>query len=145
MAPELHDGGEATPASDLYSLGCVLWTALTGRPVFEGTSEYWVVHAHMTEPVPAFPGDPRLAAQLDPLFAELLAKDPALRPASARAVRRKLLGMLTVARDLPALPGRSPENDETRLRDSTPGATAPVAPGTPLPADPGTTSARTSA
>jgi hypothetical protein len=138
MAPELHDGGEATPASDLYSLGCVLWTALTGRPVFEGTSEYRVVHAHMTEPVPALPGDPRLAAQLDPLFAELLAKDPALRPASARTVRRRLLAMVMVARDLPALPGRSPETGETLLRASTPGAPAPLPPGTPLPAGPGT-------
>lgn len=133
MAPELHDGGEATPASDLYSLGCVLWAALTGRPVFEGTSEYRVVHAHMTEPVPAFPGDPRLAAQLDPLFGQLLAKDPAVRPTSARAVRRTLLSMQAVARDLPALAGGSPDTPVTRLRDSVPDALAPPS-GTPAPA-----------
>ncbi|MDP3892674.1 serine/threonine-protein kinase, partial [Nocardioides sp.] len=134
MAPELHDGGEATPASDLYSLGCVLWTALTGRPVFEGASEYRIVHAHMTEPVPAFPGDPRLAAELDPLFAQLLAKDPAVRPTSARAVRRTLLALQAVARDLPALPGGAPDTPVTRLRDSVPEALAPAPPGTPPPA-----------
>ncbi|WP_203336055.1 serine/threonine-protein kinase [Nocardioides limicola] len=108
MAPELHDGAEATPASDLYSLGCLLWATLTGRPPFQGSSEYKVVHAHMTEPVPPFPGDPGLAQHLDPLFATLLAKDPTQRPGSAREVRRQLLALLPLADGVVAPAARKP-------------------------------------
>ena len=53
MAPERHRGEDADERSDVYSLGCLLWAALTGEAPYRGTSEIQVAIAHMQEPVPA--------------------------------------------------------------------------------------------
>jgi len=91
MAPETIEGGEATPASDLFSLGCVLYEALTGRPAFPGESLVTVLHQVMsrdaqplTELAPGVPND------LVDLVHGLLVKDPARRLGPAEAVARAL-------------------------------------------------------
>ena len=59
MAPELHTGGQAGVASDIYSLGCLLWAAITGTAPYAGTSDYQIVSAHLAQPVPQLqPGAP---------------------------------------------------------------------------------------
>ncbi|MFB9587792.1 MULTISPECIES: serine/threonine-protein kinase [Streptomyces] len=85
MSPEQAEGRELTPASDVFSLGSVLFLAATGRKPFAGSSTlmtlYDVVHA---EPdLAAVPAGLRLAVE------RCLAKDPAARPAPA-----ELLGLL---------------------------------------------------
>ena len=81
LAPELLEGGgEASPASDLYALGCVVFECLTGRPPFTGTA-LEVALAHLDDEPP----DPReLRPELDEELARVcliaLAKDPAERP-----------------------------------------------------------------
>jgi 3-phosphoinositide dependent protein kinase-1 len=45
VAPELIDGGEASPAADYWSLGCVLFQCLAGRPPFKGATEYLTYQA----------------------------------------------------------------------------------------------------
>ena len=60
MAPELHTGGEAGVASDVYALGCLLWSALSGHAPYRGATECEVVRAHLEQPIPQLPG--RLAA-----------------------------------------------------------------------------------
>ncbi|WP_051065461.1 protein kinase domain-containing protein [Nocardiopsis potens] len=77
MSPEQAEGGEVAPASDVFSLGCVLAFAATGRSPFGGGSApsvlYRIVHA-----------DPDLAGLPAPLaeaVAACLAKEPADRPA----------------------------------------------------------------
>ena len=53
MSPEQAAGGSALdPRSDIYSLGCVGFFALTGRPVFEGQSVGQLIAAHLTQPPP---------------------------------------------------------------------------------------------
>ena len=76
MSPEQAEGKPADRASDVFTLGCVIVYAATGRPPFgEGTAAsvlYRVVHAE-----PALDG---LPPWLRELVARCLAKDPALRP-----------------------------------------------------------------
>ncbi|MEO6511035.1 MAG: serine/threonine-protein kinase [Nocardioides sp.] len=49
MAPELHLGESPSVASDVYSLGCLLWATLTGGAPYAGTSDYQVVTAHLEQ------------------------------------------------------------------------------------------------
>jgi serine/threonine-protein kinase len=86
LAPERAEGGPATPASDLYSLGVVGYQCLTGAPPFRGTPVE-VATAHRLQALPALP--PSVPAGVAALVAELTAKDPAARPASAGEVARR--------------------------------------------------------
>jgi serine/threonine-protein kinase len=83
MAPERTMGGPATPASDLYSLGVAAHECLTGTPPYLGTAMD-VAFAHQHRPLPPLP--PGVPAEVMALIAELAAKDPAARPASAGEV-----------------------------------------------------------
>jgi len=76
MAPERIAGGPGTPASDLYSLGVVMYECLSGRPPFHGTSAE-VMAAHLHLPLPPLPE--RVPEPLAGLVAKLTAKDPSYR------------------------------------------------------------------
>ncbi|MGC4982665.1 serine/threonine-protein kinase [Streptomyces sp. DT193] len=86
LAPERALGKAAGPPSDMYSLGCVLYQLLTGRPPFQAGSPVAVLHHHLdTAPTP-----PReLGADLPPAFENhllgLLAKQPEDRPTALEA------------------------------------------------------------
>jgi serine/threonine protein kinase len=79
LAPELVRGGEATPASDVYALGCVAFECVAGRPPFGDRSLFGVGTAHLEDEPPEPPGPPGLAWALQ----RALQKDPAERPATA--------------------------------------------------------------
>ncbi|MFE5096633.1 protein kinase [Streptomyces sp. NPDC056638] len=86
MAPEAL-AGTFDHRSDLYSLGCVLYEMVTGRRPFTGTS-WHLVNQHIKEqPAPLRTLRLDAPVQLERLVSQLLAKDPAQRPASARKVR----------------------------------------------------------
>ena len=91
MAPEQADGAEISERSDLFSLGCVLYQLLAGQPPFAGTSIMAVLKAvALHNPKPLREINSAVPAPLADLVMKLLAKDPAARPASARAVADEL-------------------------------------------------------
>ncbi len=95
------------PKSDLYGLGAVGYFLLRGEPVFTGKSviEVCCHHLHSTpEPLNLATVDP-CAMELERVLLECLAKDPALRPASAGEVIRRL----ECALQLGGLPSRRAE------------------------------------
>ncbi|MFN8856775.1 MAG: serine/threonine-protein kinase [Planctomycetaceae bacterium] len=88
MAPEQVRGfPPASPRTDLYALGCVLFELLTGKPPFEGGSAPEIMYAHI-EKKPSRPSSVALDCPLflDNLVLQLLEKDPEKRPRDASAV-----------------------------------------------------------
>jgi eukaryotic-like serine/threonine-protein kinase len=80
LSPEQAAGKEATPASDQYSLGAVLYECFTGRPPFEGDSAVAVVLAHQQQtPVPLAEVAPHVPPGIAAVVERALAKDPADR------------------------------------------------------------------
>lgn len=78
MAPERHQGVDASVASDIYALGCLLWAALTARAPYEGATGQ-VLLGHLQGPVPRLPGTTRAERALNEVLAVAMAKDPAER------------------------------------------------------------------
>lgn len=73
LAPERANGGRATPATDLWALGCLIYTAVEGRSPFAREDTMSTLHAIVTEK-PPIPGGP-----LAPVLRGLLAKRTTLR------------------------------------------------------------------
>src|SRR4051812_9615240 len=84
LAPELVKGEPASPATDIYALGCTVYECVTGQPPFADKEGIQVGLAHVASPPPA-PSEFR--EDLSPAFEEALlsalAKDPAQRPQTA--------------------------------------------------------------
>ncbi|MGZ5403363.1 MAG: serine/threonine-protein kinase, partial [Nocardioides sp.] len=90
MAPELHIGSQSGVASDVYSLGCLLWAALSGNAPYRGTTEYQVVSAHLEQPIPQLPGQSALVTEVNRILRTAMAKDPPGRYATAAQLRDDL-------------------------------------------------------
>lgn len=86
MAPEVIRGGPATPASDLYSIGAMLFEMLTGRMPFQGSSALEVASRQLSELPPlGLLKQHRVPRWLIRVTGQLLERDPADRFLSARA------------------------------------------------------------
>lgn len=91
MSPEQIRGGELTPQTDLYALGCLFFELLTGHPPYVGESPAATMHMHCRAEIPRVATHVLDCPQgLDRLIAKLMAKDPAQRPVSASDVAREL-------------------------------------------------------
>ncbi|MEV4948158.1 protein kinase [Streptomyces sp. NPDC053755] len=89
LAPERVRGGDPGPASDLWSLGATLYTAVEGTSPFRRTSPISTMQAVVTEE----PAPPAKAGALAPVIVALLRKDPAHRPRADEAERMLLDAM----------------------------------------------------
>ncbi|HET9385899.1 MAG TPA: serine/threonine-protein kinase [Gemmatimonadales bacterium] len=88
MSPEQALGDpNLGPASDLYSLGCVLFQMVTGAPPFDGESSQQVVGKHIADPPPAAHAvNPSVPRELSDVILRCLAKQPKDRYRSAAEV-----------------------------------------------------------
>ncbi|MFD5476843.1 serine/threonine-protein kinase [Streptomyces hawaiiensis] len=124
LAPERALGRQAGPASDMYSLGCVLYQFLSGRPPFQADTAVALLHQHLdSAPVPPRElGVTGLPPAFENYLLGLLAKQPEDRPTAQQAAEWFAGGAW---RGLPEpLPEASPP-----LRPATASAATHAAPG----------------
>jgi serine/threonine-protein kinase len=92
LAPELVGQGAFDGRVDIYSLGCVAYWLLAGRPPFEGSDAMAVLMQHSNAtPLPLSEVSEKPVPQdLDALVLECLSKDPRDRPADAERLASRL-------------------------------------------------------
>ena len=86
MAPEQATRGDLTVATDVYSLGCVLYELLAGRPPFDAHSLPELLARVRDEPPPPVPSEARAPRDLETIARKCLDKMPSRRYASASAL-----------------------------------------------------------
>ena len=99
LAPEQAEGGELSGASDLYSVGVILYETLTARPPFLGETAVSVALKHIKErPTPPTAFNPAVTPELESTVMRALEKDPGRRFADAET----FIDALTAAKPAPA-------------------------------------------
>jgi eukaryotic-like serine/threonine-protein kinase len=95
LAPEQASGNQVSPATDVYSLGVVLWELLAGEVPFVGENFVAVALRHVNETPPSLrERRPDVSPRLDAAVDRALAKDPARRFASMTAFAEELRACL---------------------------------------------------
>lgn len=97
QSPEVAEGGKATPLSDIYSLGIVIYQLLTGQDPFPDAVGQALVEKHRTASLPSVRATrPELSPSVDAVIQTATAKDPSGRYQNAvllaQALRQALTG-----------------------------------------------------
>ena len=80
FSPEQAEGSQPSPASDVYSIGIILFEMLTGRLPFEGDNQQQLAMAHLRDtPPPITQFNPNLPLVVEQIIGQALAKEPTRR------------------------------------------------------------------
>lgn len=91
FSPEQAAGNPPTPASDVYSIGVIMYEMLTGRLPFEGETQQQLALAHLRDqPPPISKLNPAVPPQLEQIVNRALAKEPSQRYRNADQLGRLL-------------------------------------------------------
>jgi len=91
MAPEVAEGKPATPVSDVYSLGIILFELLTAKTPFDGDTPFAIALKHAREPIPPMrPLNPGVPKSVEALIVRALQKTPEDRFRSAKSMLNEL-------------------------------------------------------
>jgi tRNA A-37 threonylcarbamoyl transferase component Bud32/tetratricopeptide (TPR) repeat protein len=112
MSPEQAAGDPMVDhRADLYSLGCMAYELLTGKPPFADRPPARILAAHISEmPVPVAVLRPDIPPALDQLVMQCLEKDPAARPQSGSEVVQVLEGLTSGSTTGPHLALEAPRS-----------------------------------
>ncbi len=101
VAPERVEGKTATPATDVYGLGLLLYEMLVGRPPFVSANAAVLLRDHVVRmPVPPSHLRPSLVRELDTIVLKALAKEPRLRYQKASELATALASIENLDKDL---------------------------------------------
>ena len=117
VAPEQIVGGTVGGAADVYSLGCMLYEAMAGKPPFVAGNDAAMMWAHVAGPIPSVRGRrPDLPPAVDDVLARAMAKEPTGRPPTC----------LSLMADLrTALGDRAPAHGSVGVEQADPGDAGP--------------------
>ena len=91
LSPEQATGSQADARSDLYSVGCLFYELVSGKPPFTGDTPVAIAYQHVSAPLtPVTEVETSLDPALNNFFSVALAKDPADRYQSANAMLKDL-------------------------------------------------------
>jgi hypothetical protein len=112
-SPEQIQGKPLDGRADVYSLGCVLFHSLAGRPPYVRDTEIAVLHAHLMDPPPLLSGIRPDLRSLDSILVKAMAKDPHDRYSSAGALAAAVGNDTGGTRMAPTVPAPAAGNAAT--------------------------------
>ncbi|UJR78947.1 serine/threonine-protein kinase [Sandaracinus amylolyticus] len=124
LAPEVIEGGDATPAADVYALGVVLYEMLAGTPPYGRVEGPALLIAHLTTEAAPPSAHAPVGSSIDRIVMRCLRKRPSERFASARELADALieLGLAETWR-----PSSAPPPQPTMLHDASPDGETQIA------------------